>query len=237
MRSDRNNTKNPLHILVVTSDKYPPFRPAAKAIFGEEFSRRGHTVDWIMQAERPETQGGVVSFGNGEALLAPSRGGTTRLSRLLKHFSDFVNDFKVFGRTRSRKYEIVQVKDKYIAGILSLLAARICGSKFCFWLAYPHAEADLHVVRHGMARYPLLYRMRGHAMAFTLYRILLPRADHTFVQSEQMKHDIAARGIDADSMTPIPSHVRSGSMRMDQPIFHPLAKSGWRVSNWTQPKP
>ena len=207
MRSESDNNHNPLHILVVTSDKYPPFRPAAKAIFGEEFSKRGHTVDWIMQAESPGTPGGAVSFGNGDVLLAPSRKGVTRLDRLRKHLSDLINDFKIFGRTRRRKYDIIQVKDKYIAGILSLLAARIYGRKFCYWLAYPHAEADLHVVRHGMARYPFLYRVRGHAMAFTLYRLLLPRADHTFVQSEQMKKDIAARGIDVDSMTPIPGSL------------------------------
>ena len=212
MRSESNDNLVPLNIMVVTSDKYPPFRPAAKAIFGEEFSRRGHTVDWIMQAERPETPGGVVRFGNGKVFLAPTRGGATRLDRLRKHFSDFINDFKIFGRVRSQNYDIVQVKDKYIAGILSLLAARIYGRKFCFWLAYPHAEADLHIVRHGMARYPLLYRARGHAMAFALYRILLPGADHTFVQSEQMKKDIAALGIDADSMTSIPGSLTLGTI-------------------------
>lgn len=221
MRDDHTNSQTPLRILVVTSDKYPPFRPAAKAIFGEEFSRRKHTVDWIMQAMRPETQGGTVSFGNGEVFLAPSRKGTSRLNRLWKHIADLINDLKAFGLARRRKYDIVQVKDKYIAGILSLLAARLSGSKFCFWLAYPHAEVDLHLVRHGMARYPLLYRLRGHAMAFTLYKVLLPRADHTFVQSEQMKRDIAARGISADSMTPIP-----GSLTLETIPFKGEADAG-----------
>jgi len=207
MQETRNPERRPLRILLVTSDKFPPFRPAAKAIFGEELNRRGHTIDWIIQAERPGTPGGTVKFGNGEVLLAASHGGTRRWDRLKKHLADLFNDFRVFGVSRRRRYDIVQVKDKYIAGILALVAARVSGSRFCFWLAYPHAEADLHVVSHGMARYPLLYWLRGHATAFTLYRILLPRADHTFVQSEQMKLNIAARGINPDTMTPIPGSL------------------------------
>lgn len=198
---------DPLRVLVLTSDRYPPFRPAAKAIFGEEFERRGHVVDWIMQAQDPATTGGKCRFGNGIVYLAATRKGTSRAHRLKKHLHDFFNDFKVFSITRKNAYDIVQVKDKYIAAILALLVARMRKAKFCYWLAYPHAEANLHVARHGMARYPMLYRLRGMGMAFLLYRIILPRADHIFVQSEQMQKDIAARGVDCKKMTPIPGSL------------------------------
>ena len=207
MPGTTNREVKSLRILLVTSDKFPPFRPAAKAIFGEELIERGHVIDWIIQADRPGTSGGTVSYGKGEVFLAASHGGTRRRDRLKKHLADLFNDLRIFGVTRRRRYDIVQVKDKYIAGVMGLVAARLSGSRFFFWLAYPHAEADLHVVKHGMARYPLLYWLRGHAMAFTLYRILLPRADHAFVQSEQMKLDIAARGVDPGKMTPIPGSL------------------------------
>ena len=200
----------PLRLLVLTSDRFPPFRPAAKAIFGEEFTDRGHIVDWLMQAEDPSADGGVKAFGNGHVYLAPMLSGETRFSRLKKHITSLTNDFRVFSLVRKHRYDIVQVKDKYITAVLALVAARLFGSKFCFWLAYPHPEASLYGARHGMARYPLLYWLRGHFQAFLLYKIILRSADHAFVQSEQMKLDIAAKGIPASRMTPVP-----GSLNLD----------------------
>jgi glycosyltransferase involved in cell wall biosynthesis len=153
-----------LKIMVSTSDRYPPIRPAAKAIFGEELVRRGHRIDWLMQSADAERNGGQFNFGSGLVFLAPTEEGTTRLHRL---------------------------------------AARINGSKFCYWLAYPHAEANIYAATHGLARYPLFYRFRGWYQSFLLYKVLLPRADHIFVQSEKMRADIAAKGIDCELMTPV----------------------------------
>ena len=200
----------PLRILVLTSDRFPPFRPAAKAIFGEEFAARGHRVDWLMQADDPARTGGRQSFGNGYAYLAPMLSARSRLSRLFKHFLNLVNDLRVFSLAWRNRYDIIQVKDKYPGAVLALLAARLTGSKFCYWLAYPHPEASLYGAKHGMARYPLLYWLRGHFQAFLLYRIILPSSDHAFVQSEQMRMDIAAKGIDASKLTPVP-----GSLNLD----------------------
>jgi len=163
-----------------------------------------------MQAQAPETTSGKHGFGNGHVYLAATTAGTSRLSRLSKHVYDFLNDFRVFSLVRKAQYDVIQVKDKYFAAVLALFAARMRGVKFCYWLAYPHAEANLHVAKHGMARYPILYRLRGISMGFLLYRVILPRADHVFVQSEQMKKDIAARGIGTAKMTPIP-----GSLTLD----------------------
>jgi len=199
-----------LKIMVSTSDHYPPLRPAAKAIFGEEFARRGHRVDWLMQADDAATMKGQYQFGNGWAFVAPTQGGSTRLHRVKKYILDFINDLRIFSLARKHRYDVIQVKDKYVAAVFCWLAARINGSKFCFWLAYPHSEASLSGAKHGIARYPLFYWFRGRYQSFLLYRFLLPRADHVFVQSEQMRIDIADIGIDADLMTAVP-----GSLNLD----------------------
>ena len=200
----------PLKILMITSDRFPPFRPAAKAIFGEEFARRGHIVDWLMQAETGTGLGGTRSFGNGRVYLAPTRAGETRLQRLAKHLLDFFNDFRVFSLTRKHRYDIIQVKDKYVGALLALAAAKLSGTPFCYWLAYPHAEADIYAAQNDMARYPLLYAVRGRLRALVLYKVLLRFADHVFVQSEQMRRDIEPHGIAAEKMTPVP-----GSLNLD----------------------
>ncbi len=202
----------PLKVMVLTSDRYPPIRPAAKAIFGEEFSARGHRIDWLMQADDAATRGGQYRFGNGCVFLASTRAGKTRIQRLKKYVLEFVNDLRVIPLARKNRYDVIQAKDKYVAAIFCWLAARISGSKFCFWLAYPHAEANLFAARQGIARYPVLYWFRGWYRSILLYRFLLPRADHTFVQSEQMRFDIAAKGIDPALMTAIPGSLNLESV-------------------------
>lgn len=199
-----------LKVMVLTSDRYPPIRPAAKAIFGEEFESRGHRVDWLMQAATTATKGGRYRSGHGWRFLASTRAGKSRVTRVIKNVLDLVNDLRIIPLSRKQRYDVIQAKDKYLPAVFCWLAARISGSKYCFWLAYPHVEAQLYAARHGQARYPLLYWLRGQYRAFLLYRILLPRADHIFVQSEQMRADIAAKGIDADTMTPVP-----GSLNLD----------------------
>ena len=209
--SDQGSDK-PLNVLVLTSDHYPPIRPAAKAIFGEEFFQRGHRVDFIMQAKDASTRGGEIQFGNGRVFLAATNAGNTRFDRLKKYVLDFINDLRVIPLARKHRYDVIQAKDKYVAATFCLLAARISGSKFCYWLAYPHAEANLFAARNGLARYPLLYWIRGWYRSFLLYKVLLPRADHTFVQSEQMRIDIAAKGIDSELMTAVPGSLNLESI-------------------------
>ena len=204
--SDQISDK-PLKIMVLTSDFYPPIRPAAKSIFGEEFSRRGHRVDWLMQAADATTRGGQYQHGNGSVFLAATHAGGTRRHRLIKYVLDFLNDLRIFPLARKHRYDVIQAKDKYVAATFCWLAARLCGSKFCFWLAYPHAEAQLFAARNRLARYPLLYWIRGGYRSLLLYKFLLPRADHIFVQSEQMRVDIAAKGIDPESMTSVPGSL------------------------------
>ena len=87
------------------------------------------------------------------------------------------------------------------------MICRLTRTKFFFWLAYPHAEADIYSSRQGVARYRWLYRVRGYFRSAVLYRWILPAADHVFVQSEQMGRDLAGHGVDSERMTAVPSSV------------------------------
>ena len=57
------------------------------------------------------------------------------------------------------------------------------------------------------ARYPIVYRIRGHVFRVLLYKVIAPLASHLFVQSEQMKRDFVARGVAPDKMTVVPMGV------------------------------
>jgi glycosyltransferase involved in cell wall biosynthesis len=196
-----------LNVLFVTSDKYPPFRPAARVLFGEELGRRGHKVDWLIQVAANSNYSGETVHEKGRLFLARTNQGSSRLARIHKYVLDILNDFRMFRLVRRFDYDIIQVKDKYLAALLALVAARIGKARFCYWLAYPHAEASLLESRGGTARYPFLYLLRGLTFKFLLYRIILPRADHVFVQSEQMRRDLAEHGVPKHLMTPVPGSI------------------------------
>jgi glycosyltransferase involved in cell wall biosynthesis len=202
----------PLDILFVTSDKFPPFRPAAKAIFAEGLTTLGHRIDWLIQAAAPETEGGDRPFKTGTAYVAPTNGGETRLARLKKHWFNIRNDLRVFGLVRRRRYSLVQIKDKYIGALFAIVAAKLAGVPVFYWLAYPHGEAALYAAEQGVARYSIWYALRGRFMRFVLYRIIMPSCAHVFLQSEQMRLDVAKEGIPLDKTTAVPSSVNLADM-------------------------
>jgi len=204
--NDDRGAVRKLHVLLVTSDRFPPFRPASEAIFRSEFTRRGHRVDWLMPAEQLERLA-IIRFGKGVVIAAPRQDYESRVRRALNYLSDFVNDLRAFALARRHQYDVIQVKDKYVTAVFCLLVAKLRKVPFCFWLAYPHAEANLHGARHKIVRYPLFYWFRGKYQSLLLYKLLLPAADHVFVQSEQMRVDIGGRGIDPSKMTPIPGSL------------------------------
>ena len=204
---DDNRTDDKLDILFVTSDLFPPFRPAAKAVFAEGLAAWGHRIDWLIQAAEPTSTTGEQPFKGGTAYVAATNLGSGRLASLRRHLADLRNDFRVFGLLKRRRYSLVQIKDKYFGALLALIAARLYGVPAFYWLAYPHGEAALYAARNGVARFGLLYRLRGALQRFLLYRIIMPACRHVFVQSEQMRRDVAREGIPFDRMTAVPSSL------------------------------
>jgi glycosyltransferase involved in cell wall biosynthesis len=196
-----------LDILFVTSDLYPPFRPAAKAVFAEGLAARGHRIDWLLQAAEPSSPSGEQHFKGGMAYIAPTNAGASRLARIKRHFANVWNDFRVFGLLKRHRYSLVQIKDKYLGALLAIAAAKIYGVPVFYWLAYPHGEASLYAARNGVARYRLIYQLRGALQRFLLYRVIMPACTHVFVQSEQMRRDVAREGIPLESMTAVPSSL------------------------------
>lgn len=196
-----------LDILFVTSDLFPPFRPAAKAVFAEGLAARGHRIDWLLQAAEPASPNGEQRFKGGTAYVAPTNSGGTRLARLRRHLANVRNDFRVFGLLKRNRYSLVQIKDKYLGALVAIAAAKLHRVPVFYWLAYPHGEASLYAARTGVARYRLIYRLRGALQRLLLYRIIMPACTHVFVQSEQMRRDVAREGIPLEAMTAVPSSL------------------------------
>ncbi len=196
-----------MKLLIVTEDKYPPFRPDVAVLFAEEMARRGHKIDWLLQAEDARALPEVVQWGGGAAWVAKTDTGVSRLSKLRKNILDICNDLRMFTLARRHRYDIVQVKDKFLAALVAIVVAKLYGLKFVYWLSYPFPEAILYRVDEGISRYPYLDLLRSHVLKLLLYRIIAPAAAHIFVQSEQMRIDVAAMGVPQSKLTAVPMGV------------------------------
>ena len=88
--------------------------------------------------------------------------------------------------------------------------------------ADPLASAPPHLLRFlGIVQAPddgvgeglrrLLLRSRSWLGFRLLYRFAMPRADHCFVQSEEMKRDLLRWGILAERMTAVPMGIKKST--------------------------
>lgn len=201
------NATNKLKFLFITGDKFPPFRVDVDVLFGKEMVARGHCIDWLMQSEAPCDGSYETTWHGCRVWVGPTDTGTTRLKRLKKNLYNIRNDTIMFILLRKGRYDFIQIKDKFISGLMAMIAAKMYRTKVIYWLSYPFPEADLYSVREGIARYPFFYFIRGLFFKFLLYRVIMGRADHIFVQSEQMKKDVASMGIPEAKLTPVPMGI------------------------------
>lgn len=194
----------PIRMLFVAADLYPPFRVDVSALFGQEFARRGHKLTYVLQSDAPCERAYETTWNGARVLVGANDCGESRLARVRKHLRGLRNDLRLLALARQEHFDIIQVKDKFLAALAALLAARRSGARFVFWLSYPYPESSIYEARTGVARYRWFYYLRGYVFWFLLYRIIAPRADHLMVQSEQMKRDLVARGVDGARTTAVP---------------------------------
>ncbi len=199
--------KSRLKLLFVSRDLFPPFRVDVKVLFGKELVNRGHKVDWLLQSEAPCKKSYETSWLGGRAWVGKTDLGTTIPNRLMKHIYALAHDFRLIGLARKNDYDAIQVKDKFLAALLALPVARIKNIPFIYWLSYPFPEASITSSKDGTARYKWIYLIRGYVLHFLLYRIILPSSRFIFVQSEQMKIDLASQGVDVKKMQAVPMGV------------------------------
>lgn len=207
MAAETHKSDKKLKFLFLSSDKFPPFRVDVAVLFGVEMVKRGHTIDWLLQSEAQCNAAYQTHWSGGRVWVAPADNGASRVRRLKKNLFSLRNDMRMFSVIRRNKYDFVQVKDKFIAALMAIVAAKLYGTKFIYWLSYPFPEDSLLAAKEGTARYPAFYFIRGWIFKVLLYRVILPSATHVFVQSEQMLRDVAKEGIPPKKMTAVPMGV------------------------------
>ena len=192
-------------------------------LFARQLAGRGLDVDYIFFTNEPsgfwqERQWhGARAFVVGRSAMAGIPG------KMLNKLIEFATDLRTFWQAVTGSYEIIQVRDKFVVGVLGLLAARLSGKKFTCWLSYPYAECRILDGQEGRAKVPWLSILGGRVAKWLLYRVIMPNADHVFVQSQQMLEDVVDEGVSRELMTPVPMGVPESLL--DVPVADPVANT------------
>lgn len=206
-----------MNLLIVAKDKFPPFRADVKVLFGEEMVKRGHRIDWILQSEEACSKNYETFWKKCKVYVGRTNNGSSYFSKMSKYIWGAIHDFKLFSVLRKNKYDILQVKDKFFAALLAIVASKIYKIPFVYWLSFPFPEARIYCFKTKTCSHPYISLFMGLINKFLLYKIILPRADHVFVQSEQMKKDVFQYGIPLEKMTPVPMGVSLEKIPYNQP--------------------
>ena len=206
-----------MQIFYFVTDTFPAWRVDLIELFGRQLQRLGISTTWQMR-RRDRGWCDQATQEQQKVYLPPAWPGHGALSAVVRRLGEWFCEAGIFLRlVFGRRYDIIQVRDdRYTAALLAWLAARLRGAKFTYWVSFPFPENDLEMAErtHGIRR--LFLKFRGRISFWWLYLVMLPKADHVFVQSEQMKADMAAYGLAPEKMTPVPMGVADTLLQFNQ---------------------
>lgn len=194
-----------MRLIYFTAEQWPTFRADLVALFGKYLPRRGVACDLVTERERTVAPTAVPPWGGGSAKLC-----NVPANRAGQYVAKLWHNLGVLVALDARRYDALQVRDMSVTALFGLIVARIKGLSFFYWLSYPQSEGQIDRARARGWRagirfwFPLI---QGTVGRWILYRLVLPRADHVFVQSRQMQLDLAQQGVPMEKMTPVPMGV------------------------------
>ncbi|TXI42220.1 MAG: glycosyltransferase [Nitrosomonas sp.] len=193
-----------IRLLYLTAETYPTYRVDLLVLFGKILPKYGIHSDIV--AGKTEGNVETASWGGGETYLCDVSGGSARL-----HINTFLHGIRHMLKADRKRYQAIQVRDMPLLAAIGLLVARFKGLKFFYWMSFPISEGLIVLARErglssGLIKF-LFPWIKGQIGYSLLYRLVLPRADHVFVQSDQMKEALVKRGFHPGRMTPVPMGV------------------------------
>lgn len=213
------NQKPTLKILQLVPEAMPTFRADVAVLFGKYLPRHGVQTDIVGKASS------AAHAGQG---FASSRRPRRTASRWRQECSFLVLCTRALLGARKEHCDVIQVRDMVSIGLLALLLARIKGIPMTYWMSYLMSEGRIERARAQLRQRPSLRArlvlLKGIVEMRLLYRVLLPRVAHVFVQSDAMLQLVLTHKIDAARLTAVPMAV---DMEVIDGTVHGRAHAGW----------
>lgn len=200
-----------MKILYSFDEPFPTFRADIEVLFGKCLPRFGITSDLI--AEGAPGHKGEIEWGGGKAFLYDRN--DRRMARQVRRFA---HNVWILVRYPLGRYDAVQIRNMPFIGLCGLIIARCKRTPFYYWLSFPISESQIERAKArgrkaGMGYWGPL--VQGYVGKWVLYRLVLPHADHVFVQTEWMRKEVARHGVGVERMTAVPMGVDTETAQPD----------------------
>jgi glycosyltransferase involved in cell wall biosynthesis len=194
---------NRITILMVMRDTLPPKRPDVLSLFGSNIVKSGINTLLVGQFSDPKE---ILPWCGGETYgLGRSKG------MLMGFFIPFFDFFSIIKAFRKSTVTFLQVRDKIASGIVGCVVAKIANVPFIYWMSFPIVEGyESRAESVGLQKGSVIWvanKIRALLSRFFFYRLVLPFADHIFVQSEAMRDWLTKKGVANTRMTAVPMGV------------------------------
>ena len=184
-------------------------------LFAQHLAEAGLQVEYILYDREPgpswqaRTWNGAIAWVVGRS----SRSGI--LGALENKWRQCKADYHTVRLALDGRFDIVQIRDRYVVAPFALWAARRTQSLFTYWLSYPYAESRMLDAKEGRAKFAPFSWLLGKLEASILYRWVLKRCDYVFLQSEQMIKDVREAGAKMRRVSAVPMGI--SARLLDQP--------------------
>jgi glycosyltransferase involved in cell wall biosynthesis len=188
----------PLRILQLVPEPLPTFRADVATLFGKYLPRHGVQCHVVGK--------GSAAPAEGQGFASARRASVG--ARWKAELSFLLLCLRALLGARRANCDAIQVRDMVSIGLLALLVARLKGLPMVYWVSYLMSEGRIERARARPAGLrSRLVLLKGLLERWLLYRVLLPRADHVFVQSEAMARHVRDQGVPAERVSAVPMGV------------------------------
>lgn len=208
-----------IKVIQFMPEPYTTFRVDIVSLFGKYLPRNDVQTNLIGTT-------GKLDGGRQEAPVKKSQIIKDRIKREFIYWRSLLSTLIKANKTNC---DVIQTRDIVFVGFVAMCFCRLKGIPFCYWMSFIMAEARIEIARSRL-KHKFTFRQcfvlcKGLVERFLLYRIVLPNAQHVFVQSDAMASYVQSRGIAADKITAVP-------MGVDTEHFTSQDLSGERPAAW-----
>lgn len=188
-------------------EKYPIKYVDVVELFFRELRTRG--IDQVWYCQPSAEPGGLRNeYMDGVRIIVPPTFGRSFGARILSRLVYLLLETTYLLAQVRNPPDAFLIRDKYWGAVIGYLVSRLTRRKLLIWLSYPYPEHEREQASVSSGPRALMLRLRSWLGYRLLYRFVMPRADHCFVQSEEMKRDMLQWGVAADRMTPVPMGIK-----------------------------
>jgi glycosyltransferase involved in cell wall biosynthesis len=199
-----------LRLYCTTSERFPLRFVDVVELFFRELRARGVDQTWYCQ---PSSQPGPLrtEYRDGVRVLVPPTFGGGVAGKILGRLLYLLLETVYLVAQLRDPPDAFLVRDKYWGAVVAWAVSRVSRRKLLIWLSYPYPEHEREEAANASGMRRILLACRSWLGFRLLYRFAMRRADHCFVQSEEMKRDLLRWRIPADRMTPVPMGIKKAT--------------------------